>query len=134
MKNFTRAGLFAGAIALSTLGSASLHSSTQSIESNSYLLKVSNVVEAAQLVESIGGNVTETAASISYLGASLTDEQLQLLSRSDLVVRISVHKGASAEESFEAETGGVASNYWWWHRAHDEVASSIWFKRGGRKA
>ena len=121
MKNLTRAGLFAGAIALSTLGSASLHSSTESIESKTYLLKVSNVTEAAQLVESVGGSVTETAASISYLGATLTAEQLQLLSRSDLVVRISETEAVAESETF----AGM-----FWRKANDDVAGMFWRRRG----
>ncbi len=121
MKNLTRASLFAGAIALSTLGSASLHSSTESIDSKAYLLKVSNVMEAAQLVESVGGSVTETAASVNYLGATLTSEQLQLLSRSDLVVRIS-----ETVESSESET--LAGMFW--RRANDQLAGMFWRRRG----
>ncbi len=133
MKNLTRAGLFAGAIALSTLGSASLHSSTESIKSKAYLLKVSNVTEAAQLVESVGGSVTETAASISYLGATLTEEQLQLLSRSGLVVRISEYQLTSAEDNFEDASDEVAGSIW--KTASDKVAGSIWKTwRGGRHA
>ncbi|MEE4190065.1 MAG: hypothetical protein V2I66_00720 [Halieaceae bacterium] len=130
MKNFTRAGFFAGAIVLSTLGSASLHSSTASVESKSYLLKVSNVMEAAQLVESVGGNVTETAASISYLGATLTQEQLQLLSRSELVVRISEHQVADADE-FAPGSEEVAGSIW----KTNNVAGSIWkILRASRRA
>ncbi len=132
MKKFTRAGLFAGAIALSTLGSASLHSSTENIEAKAYLLQVSNVMEAVHLVESVGGSVTETAASISYLGATLTEEQLQLLSRSNLVVRISEHQVASADEAFDSGSEEVAGSIW---KTYKNVAGSIWkILRGGRKA
>ena len=136
MKNLTRAGLFAGALALSTLGSASLHSSTESIEAKPYLLKVSNVMEAAQLVESVGGSVTETAVSISYLGANLTDEQLELLSRSGIVVRISEQHSASAEGGNEVGGDVIAGNWWhrnntvagnWWHR-NNTIAGNWWHR------
>ena len=131
MKSFTRAGLFAGALALSTLGSTSLHSSTESIEAKPYLLKVSNVMEAAQLVESVGGSVTETAASISYLGATLTEDQLQLLSRSGLIVRIDEQQSADAEDPFAEDSDQVAGN-WWWRGGRKTIAGNWWW-RGGRK-
>ena len=127
MRNFTRAGLFAGAIALGTLGSASLQSSTESIEAKPYLLKVSNVMEAAQLVESLGGSVTETAASISYLGAALTEEQLQLLSRSDLIVRIDEQQGDWSETA--NRTAGL-----WWRKKGNATAGLWWRKKGNAVA
>ena len=139
MKNLTRAGLFAGALALSTLGSASIHSWTESDESKPYLLKVSNVIEAAQLIESVGGSVTETAISIRYLGAKLTEEQLQLLSRSGLVLRIAEQQNASVD----LQSDFVAGNWWnrnndvagiWWRKKGNAVAGIWWRKKGNAVA
>lgn len=118
MKNLTRAGFFAGAIVISTFGSASLYSSTNSDVEKAYLLKVSDVFQAAQLVESIGGVVSETAASIGYLGVHLTDSELQLLSRSELVVRISEHQSIESNEIADARNADLA----------EAVAGFIWQK------
>lgn len=126
MKFLNRAGVFACVIALSMLMTTSLHSSTVSVETKAYLLKVSNVFEAAQLVESVGGIVTDTAATLDYLGASLTEEQLNLLCRSELVVRIS-------EEQHSAVNDETLASIWWRKRNSNKVAS-IWWRKRGRSA
>jgi hypothetical protein len=107
------------------LMTTSLHSSTVGVETKTYLLKVSNVFEAAQLVESVGGRVTDTAATLDYLGATLTAEQLNLLCRSELVVRVS-------EEQHSAISDETLASIWW--RKKSSKVASIWWRKNGRNA
>ena len=105
-KSIIRVGLLFSVVCVLALGPAELQSSVEADAEKQYLLKVTNTVKASQLIEAVGGDVYETVESLSYVGANLTSDQLSLVSRSALVVRISA---TSALESFDDASGGFAA-------------------------
>jgi hypothetical protein len=88
VKPFAIASVFASAV----FGAGELRSSqTISSESNAsvYVLTVSDAIAASELVQSVGGELQEAPAGFGLVVASLTDNQLDLVSRSANVSRIS---------------------------------------------
>lgn len=104
----SRLGLVLSVAVLGALGPADLHSSNASdAAEQAYVLVTSDTVRTSQLVEAVGGDVLSSAASVNTVGATLTVEQAELISRSALIQRISEQ---SEEDS--AEELQVAGFYW----------------------
>ena len=104
----SRLGLVFSVAVLGALGPAELHSSNGGvIDEQSYVLVTSDTVRTSQLVEAVGGDVVSSTAAVNTVGATLTIEQAELISRSALIQRISEQ---SEEDS--AEELQVAG--WWW--------------------
>ena len=118
----TRLSLLVCAVFVLALGPSELHSEVNADAKQSYLLKVSDTKAASELIEAVGGNVLDSLDALNYVGASLTAEQLDLVSRSAMVLRISQSEiqpsfdGEGGIAQLEAELGAetVASRAWGW--------------------
>ena len=111
------------------LGPSALHSSVQADSKRSYFFKVSSTRAASQLIESIGGNVFESIESLNYIGAELTSEQLQLVSRSALVLRISLTVDIAAFESASGDLSEFQTEL-----GEELVAGKLWGRKFSGKA
>ena len=110
----------AGAVSLAFFGSSELRSSqvveVASTSSQPYVLSVSDTIAVTDLVISVGGEVG-ARSSLGIIEASLTSEQLELVSRSASVSRIS----NSAEEYSDSLSSSELSSElqvagWYWGR------------------
>jgi hypothetical protein len=111
-RTFARVGLFLSVVALSILGPAGTYSTAaQSSLTQEYVLKVSDVTRASELVQSVGGKVSHEMAALGYVGVELSIDQVQLISRSALVTRIS--DGGAMQD---AKLAGM-----WWQFATPET-------------
>ena len=117
-----------GLVAVLALGPNALQSSVHKAEKSNYLLKVSNTAEAVQLVEAVGGAVFETIETMNYIGVSLSGQQLDLISRSANVLRISP---AGEVESFDSGLGGIAELQA--ESGEDMVAGKLWNRNSWRR-
>ena len=87
--NFARAGALASVLVLGALGPQTLYSSSLSAEATRHLLiQGSNVGRLVDLVESVGGTVSEELSVLNAVSVEVTPAQLEQISRSADVHRI----------------------------------------------
>ena len=124
MKSINKTPVFkslaiAGAVSLAFFGSTELRSSQgefASAPTQSYVLSVSDAIAVTDLVVSVGGQVSSEGA-FGVVTANLTSEQLELVSRSASVSRIS--KTSDEFDNSLSSVGsadGVQVAGWYWGR------------------
>jgi len=118
VKAFSVAGVFAvAAFGASDLRSSQVGPADFHEQSAMYALTVNDAVAVTQLVKAVGGEVSNVASGVGSVQASLTLEQLELVSRSNFVTRVSAQpEGIAAALSSAADdqlnqVAGV-----WWNR------------------
>jgi hypothetical protein len=127
MKNFklnasVKAFSIAGVFAVAALGATDLRSSQADFadshgQSAMYALTVNDAVAVTQLVKAVGGEISNVASGVGSVQASLTQEQLELVSRSNFITRVSAQpEGSSAtlSSAVDNQVNQVAGV--WWNR------------------
>ncbi|MEM0952964.1 MAG: hypothetical protein AAGI24_02385 [Pseudomonadota bacterium] len=116
-KSAVKSIAIAGIASAAFFGSSELRSSQAAIattEATPYVLSVTDAIAVTELVTSVGGQVGESTA-FGVVEATLTEDQLQLISRSDDVSRISeVESGAADAVTAISETDSLQVAGWWW--------------------
>ena len=118
VKTFSLAGVFA----VAAFGATELRSSQASLadlqgQSSTYALTVSDAVAVTQLVKAVGGEVGNVSSGVGSVQAVLTQDQLELVSRSNFVSRVAAqpeNSRTALSDAGQNQANQVAGV--WWNR------------------